>query len=182
MRILCAQVLMLMLPSGAMAADLADNRVYIDQIGSGNTLRVVQEQQGKTAVSLMRGDGNTIIVVQEDSGHHTAVVGLPSQGVGPDGRYVLPQSQGMDGNQLGVAQSGSGDHTASIAMDPGFDADGNSATITQSGAADKSFDLDLSGSNIGVTVVQDNYGTADTGSMSIQCYTGSCTGYSYTRH
>ena len=152
------------------------NYVYIDQIGDNNQIYIVQQDSdAKQAAVLMKGDSNEVTIVQGGSGNHTAMVAPGTSGA---------MGAVNDGNTIGISQSGAGNHSATVQLNDTSANGYNTATITQDGGvgADKSFTLQLSGSHIGVTVTQDNPTVADSSSMSISCYTGSCTGYSYTRH
>ena len=131
--------------------------VYIDQVGNGNNIFVEQTTSGNgESIILNQGSNNTNTIVQEGSGDHMAFMGTPPVGKNYDGTYNTNTNAGNNSN--------------------------NTATITQTGDANKSFVLNLSGSGIGATVVQDNPLTPDSGSMSIQCLTPPCSGYSYTKH
>ena len=158
-------------------APLTDrNYIYIDQIGSGNSITIIQDgSDAKQAAVMLNGDTNDIGISQTGGGNHTAYIGP-----GP----TTSLSSVNSGNNLTIVQEGDGTHNATIQLTDSTGNGGNTASIYQSGGAgaDKSFTLQLSGNNIGVSVVQDNPTVANTGSMSISCYTGSCTGYSYTRH
>ena len=158
--------------------------VYIDQVGDSNNIFVEQTSSGNAdAIMLNQGSNNTNTIVQEGSGDHQAFIGTPPVGKNYDGTYNTNTNAGNNSNNtLTILQNGSGNHTAAINLDASTQNNNNIATITQSGDANKSFVLNLSGSGIGATVVQDNPLTPDSGSMSIQCYTGNCTGYSYTKH
>lgn len=176
-------IIYLMLTTAAAAQSLekphqlppTGNFVYIDQIGTNNITAVTQDGgDGKQVQILMKGDDNNITVLQENEGAHQAVIG-------PDNYSRNAQN---DYNTLSILQQGAGNHTASITLSDTTSNSNNTATIIQSGGvgADKQFQLTLSGSHIGATVIQDNQTTPDSGSMSIACYTGPCTGYSYVRH
>jgi len=158
--------------------------VYIDQVGNDNSVFVEQTTSGNgEAIILNQGSSNNLNILQEDSGNHTAFIGTPPTGMNSDGTFITnSNAANNNNNNLTIIQSGSGNHTAAINLDATTSNNNNTATITQSGDANKSFVLNLSGSGIGATVVQDNPLTPDSGSMSIQCYTGNCTGYSYTKH
>jgi hypothetical protein len=159
------------------------NSVYIDQIGNSNNITVTQVDFNKNVVILNRGDQNTIDINQSGSGQQSAFVGTVPSGYS-NGQYVWSTSNSNNNNMFSIAQSGSGNHTASINLDTTVASNNNIASITQTGNANanKSFDLYLSGSQIQVTVVQDNPNQANSGSMSIQCVSPPCTGYSYIRH
>jgi hypothetical protein len=150
--------------------------VYIEQIGNNNSAYVEQVDDGEQrALIVTHGDGNDITILQHGSGSHMA-------SIGPDGATAANSIN--NSNEITILQTGDGNHSASVVMSDTAANSNNTASITQSGGAgaDKQFTLQLSGSNIGATVVQDNPTVPDSSSMSIQCYTGSCTGYSYVKH
>ena len=174
MKRLCA-ILLMIAPAHA-------GSVYIDQVGDSNTIFVSQYGTGDhEAILLNEGDANDLSIIQRDSGDHMAFIGTPPSGMA-GGTYLTTPGQGNSGNDFLIYQKGSGNHTAAINLDHTVSNNNNTATIDQEGAANKQFTLNLSGSNIGVTVMQDNATTPDSGSMTIQCYTGSCQGYTYTKH
>jgi len=158
--------------------------VYIDQVGNGNNIFVEQVASGNPqATVLNQGDDNNLTIVQEGSGNHQAFIGTPPTGMNTDGTLATNTNAANNSNNtLTILQNGSGTHTAAINLDASTPNNNNVATITQTGDANKSFVLNLSGSGIGATVVQDNPLTPDSGSMSIQCLTPPCSGYSYTKH
>jgi hypothetical protein len=151
------------------------NFVYIDQIGNTNQIYINQmgSDRDQTAV-LLKGDSNDVTVNQTGSGRHTAMV-TPTP---------MAMSSTNSLNTFAITQNGSGNHSATIQQADPVSNSGNTASIFQSGGigAEKQFTLQLQGSNIGVTVIQDNPTIRDSASMSIQCLTPPCTGYSYTRH
>jgi hypothetical protein len=158
--------------------------VYIDQVGNGNNIFVEQVVSGNPQATILnQGDSNNLTIVQEGGGDHQAFIGTPPTGMGVNGTLNTKTSVGSNNNNtLTILQNGSGNHTAAINLDASIPNNNNVATITQTGDANKNFVLNLSGSGIGATVLQDNPLTPDSGSMSIQCYTGNCTGYSYIKH
>jgi len=158
--------------------------VYIDQVGNGNNIFVEQTSSGNPeAIILNQGDNNNHTIVQEGNGDHLAFIGTPPVGKNYDGTYNTNTNAGNNNNNtLTILQNGSGNHTAAINLDATTQNNNNVASITQTGDANKSFVLNLSGSGIGATVLQDNPLTPDASSMSIQCLTPPCSGYSYTKH
>jgi hypothetical protein len=172
-------IALIMLTNPAAAA----STVYIDQVGNNNDIFVEQTgSDGNTAIILNQGDSNQLTLVQQGDGAHTAFMGTAPTGMDGSAYVTNNNAQNNSNNNLAILQSGVGNHTAAINLDPAISNNNNTASITQTGDANKSFTLNLSGSNIGATVLQDNLLTPDSGGMSIQCYTGSCTGYSYTKH
>jgi Curlin associated repeat len=172
-------VILLMLTVSASAG----NMVYIDQVGDNNHISIKQNDgDNKSIIMLNQGDSNEQNVAQRGLGTDQAFIGTPP--VGMTQGQLLPDStaQTNSNNLLSIVQMGTGNHTAAINLDSTASNNNNSASISQSGDANKSFTLQLSGSGIGATVVQDNPTVADRASMSIQCLTPPCTGYSYVKH
>jgi hypothetical protein len=163
----------------------AQSSVYIDQIGSNNTTLVEQNGYGnKTAIILNRGDNNNLTIMQENVGNQTAFIGTPPTQPPTalnNQSYVFPTNNNNSNNTLSIIQIG-GSHTAAINLDPTVTTSNNTATILQSGSANKSFNLSLSGSSIVANITQDSATVPDAASMSIQCLTPPCGGYSYTKH
>ena len=176
MRSMIALMLM-MVP--AMALD----SVYIDQVGDGNVLFVKQSDgDGKTSIILNKGNNNNLTIIQEGFGAHTAFIGIPPTGM-MNGQFITNfNGNNNSNNTLAIMQNGNANHTAAINMDASAANNNNTASITQSGSAPKNFNFQLSGSGISATAVQDNASIPDTASMSIQCLTPPCGGYSYTKH
>lgn len=151
---------------------LAQNTVYIDQIGNNNTITVDQTTQSKSTTITTKGDWNEFTVNQQGTGNHSS---------------SITQTHTMSSNNnniFSVDQRGQGNHTANILMNNATANNSNNASILQNGdtGANKTFNLTLNGSGIGVTVTQNNLTVPDVGSMTITCLTPPCTGYSYTRN
>jgi len=158
--------------------------VYIDQVGDSNNIFVEQVTNGNPQATILnQGDSNNFTIIQEVNGNHQAFIGTPPVGKNYDGTYnTNTNAANNNNNTLTIVQSGSGNHTAAINLDGTTSNSNNGAAIHQSGDADKSFVLNLSGSGITAKVLQDNPIVPDSGSMSIQCLTPPCSGYSYTKH
>jgi len=162
---------------------LAGNVVYIDQVGDNNHITIKQNDgDSQTAIVLNQGNGNEQNIAQQGLGTDQAFIGTPPAGMS-QGQF-LPNSSAPtnSSNLLSIVQMGAGNHTAAINLDSTTSNNNNTASILQSGDANKSFVLNLSGSGIGATVIQDNPTVADSASMSIQCLSPPCTGYSYIKH
>ena len=153
----------------------AGNFVYIDQIGNNNTIVVTQEDSDqKRAAIINNGDNNDLAITQQGTGNHTSSISP-----------ILNNTTSINSNNiLNILQQGAGNHTASILFTNPTTNNNNNASITQKGGvgADKQFTLQLQGNGIGVTVIQDNLTMPDSSSLSIQCLTPPCTGYSYVKH
>jgi hypothetical protein len=162
----------------------AAGSVYIDQVGDSNNIFVEQVSSGAPQATILnQGDDNNLTIIQNGSGNHAAFIGTPPVGMNQDGTIATnTNAANNNNNTLTIIQSGSGNHTAAINLDGTTSNSNNGAAIHQSGDADKSFVLNLSGSGITAKVLQDNPLTPDSGSMSIQCLTPPCSGYSYTKH
>ena len=162
----------------------AASSVYIDQVGNGNNIFVEQTNSGNPQATILnQGDDNNLTIIQNGSGNHAAFIGTPPVGMNQDGTITTnTNAANNNNNTLTIVQSGSGNHTAAINLDGTTANSNNGAAIHQSGDADKSFVLNLSGSGITAKVLQDNPTVPDSGSMSIQCLTPPCSGYSYTKH
>jgi hypothetical protein len=153
--------------------------VYIDQVGSGNNISV--DSNNSQSIILSQGNNNTLTINQLDTGSHVAFMGTPPSGMNGNS-YVVAPNQGNNNNILGILQSGSGNHIAAINLDPLTVNNNNTASINQSGAADKSFVLGLKGSGISANIVQDSPTVSDKATMNITCLAPPCTGYSYVKH
>ena len=151
------------------------NFIYIDQIGNSNTITVNQfDNEKKQAAIVNHGDNNDFYILQQGTGNHIAAI-TPG---------IAATNAANNNNNFTIGQSGAGNHTASILSMDNSSNSNNTASITQSGGigANKQFTLQLQGSGIGATVIQDSPTTPDSGTMSIQCLSAPCTGYSYIKH
>jgi hypothetical protein len=137
------------------------NLAEIAVIGANNALNLTQTHDRKYTEININGSNNSLNLTQSDPGQKSAFINVTS-----------------NSNTLTISQSGSGNHFVDVSVPNG----NSNVNITQSGAAQKMFSLTLNNSNIGVTVVQDSPTATDSAAMSISCTTGSCSGYTYTRH
>ena len=172
----------------------ADNTVSIDQIGTGNTVSISQDGSGHTATVNLGHysavDYASLSIVQQGTGAKSSQVEIKSginNGVtvfqdGTGNHSAAIQNLNGSANNINLSQTGTGSHSLVIAADNGTINNNNTINATQSGSANKSFNLTLSGtSGAGITVEQTNQTMTDSGSMSIQCLVG-CGNYSYIRH
>jgi len=159
------------------------NTIYIDQIGSYNSITVNQDGLGHAASITMGSssgvDNTTVSIDQKDSGAKTATVNITG-GVN-NSVDILQQGAGnhtasitnLNGiaNSITINQGGAGNHTFGIVGATGSQNNGNTITATQSGGAgaDKTFNLELNGWNTNVTIEQTNPTTANQSSMNIMC-------------
>ena len=146
---------------GTATTALGNNLAEVMVNGSGNTINMTQQHNGKYAEVILSGGGNQLSLQQKDAGGKSAFVN------------VLGST-----NNVTAVQQGSGNHFLDIS-DPYGTATIN---VTQSGNAAKQFQLIINNPNVGVTVTQSNASTADSASMAITCTTGPCNGYSYTKN
>ena len=173
----------------------ADNLINIDQIGTNNTVIVNQDGTTQT-VKLTVGkdsavDNSYFNITQQGTGNKTATVDMPS---GYNNSVIMFQDgagnhtaaiQNLSGaaNNMNFSQTGAGNHTLAIAGGVGTTNNANTITAEQSGGAgaDKTFQLNLNGTNgATVNVQQTNPTQSNTGSMNIQC-SSSCGTYNYIR-
>ena len=172
----------------------ADNLITIDQIGSYNTVVVTQDGTTQSAtISLGKTsavDNTYVSITQQGTGAKTAGVDMPS---GYNNSVVMFQDgagahtaaiQNLNGaaNNMNFSQTGAGNHSVTVTGSVGSTNSGNTINTEQSGGvgADKSFSLNLNGTNAAtVNIQQTNPTTPNTGSMSIQCIT--CGTYNYLR-
>jgi hypothetical protein len=151
------------------------NFVYIEQVGNNNQIYVSQQDsERKQAAVINNGDLNEFSILQQGMGNHTALIATTNNS----------QNSSNNLNIINIIQQGSGNHAASVLFQDPVSNNNNTANITQKGnaGADKQFTLQITGSNTSTTVIQDNLTTPDSASMSIQCLTPPCTGYSYIKH
>ena len=175
----------------------ADNKIIVDQIGSGNTVTIEQVGKGHQ-VTVNTGaasdvDNVTLTILQQGTGAKTTTVTIPAginnsvniQQDGAGNHVASIQNLNGSGNNITVNQSGAGKHEFNIVNGAGTNNSGNTISGTQSGAvgSDKWFNVNLNGATgATVTVVQDNATTADQASMNIQCLSGTCGTFSYIKH
>jgi hypothetical protein len=149
--------------------------IYVDQIGNANNIFIDQTDTGrKQAAVISNGDVNLYSLMQSGTGNQTAMIASTN----------TSWNSSNNNNTLQITQSGAANNSATIQFLNGASNSNNTASITQTGAAgaDKQFTLQLNGSGIGATVVQDNLLNKDSGSMSITCVAPPCSGYSYIKH
>jgi fibronectin-binding autotransporter adhesin len=146
---------------GTATTVLGNNLAEVSVTGNGNTVSLTQQHNGKYAELVMNGTGNQLTAQQKDAGGKSAFFN------------ILGNS-----NVVTTLQQGSGNHFLDISAPYG----GLTANITQSGAAQKLFQLIINNPGIGVTVSQTAASTTDSASMVITCTTGPCNGYSYTKN
>ena len=175
----------------------ADNKIIVDQIGSGNTIVIEQVGKGHQVTvnmgSVTDVDNVTLTILQQGTGAKTTTVAIPSginnsvniQQDGAGNHIASIQNLNGSGNSVTVNQSGAGKHEFNVVNGAGTNNSGNTISGTQSGAvgSDKWFNVWLNGATgATVNVVQDSATTADQASMNIQCLSGTCGNFSYIKH
>ena len=167
----------------AIYAPAGSNSIYIEQIGSYNSITVNQDGTGHSAVVTMgltsAVDNTTVAIDQKDSGPKSARVDIP--GGFNNGVSILQQGAGNHtasitnlngiGNSVTINQGGAGKHSMEIVGVSGSQNNGNTITTLQTGGvgADKTFNLWLNGWNTNVIIEQTNPTTAGQGGMNISC-------------
>jgi hypothetical protein len=170
-------------PGIAVPVTSTTNTIYIEQIGSYNSVTVAQDGSGHAATVTMgltsAVDNTTVAIDQKDSGTKTATVNIP--GGFNNSVNILQQGAGNHtasitnlngiGNSVTINQGGAGNHTLGIVGAAGSQNNGNTITATQTGGAgaDKTFNLGLNGWNTNVTIEQTNPTTPGQASMNITC-------------
>lgn len=145
---------------GTATTAIGKNLAEVSITGSGNTLSLTQQHNGKYAEVVTNGIGNNISAQQNGNGSKSAFFNLLG-----------------NSNAVTAVQQGSGQHFLEITAPYG----GLNANITQDGSSNKQFQLIINNPGIGVTVQQTNSTAADSAKMEITCSTGPCTGYSYVK-
>ena len=169
--------------------------IYIDQVGSYNTVNITQDANTEfakiTAGSVSDTDNNSYTINQQGYGNMVAGIDLQS---GINNTFNIQQNgagtytaliNGLNGSANSITVSQYGSATSTFHLETGANTINNADTInvTQGGnvGADKSFNLTLNGSSgATVTIVQDNPTVSNSGSMTISCLI--CGSYSYIRH
>jgi hypothetical protein len=175
----------------------ADNTVSVDQIGSYNTIDISQSGT-EHAVTVNLGqatdvDNTTLTILQQGTGAKTTTVAVSSginntiniQQDGAGNHVAAIQNLNGSANSIAITQTGAGKHDFNISNTAGTINSGNNVSGIQSGGvgADKQFTVTMSGSAAAsITVTQDNSTTADSGSLNINCLSGTCGTFSYVKH
>jgi hypothetical protein len=167
----------------AIYAPAGSNSIYIDQVGSYNSITVNQDGTGHATVVTMgltsAVDNTTVAIDQKDSGAKTATVNIPcgfnnsvsilQHGAG-NHTASITNLNGI-ANNVTINQSGAGKHTMEIVGAAGSQNNNNTINTLQTGGtgADKTFNLWLNGWGTNVTVEQTNPTTAGQAGMNISC-------------
>ncbi len=118
---------------GTATTVLGNNLAEVSVTGNNNTVSLTQQNNGKYTELVMNGTGNQLTAQQKDAG----------------GKYAFFNILG-NSNVITTLQQGTGNHFLDISAPYG----GLNATITQSGASQKLFQLIINNPGIGVTVSQ----------------------------
>jgi hypothetical protein len=167
----------------AIYAPAGSNSIYIEQVGSYNSITVNQDGTGHAAVITVgltsAVDNTTVAIDQKDSGAKTATVNIPGgfnnsvnilqQGAG-NHTAAITNLNGI-GNSVTINQGGAGKHTMEIVGVAGTQNNGNTITALQTGGVgtDKTFNLWLNGWNTNVTIEQTNPTASGQAGMNISC-------------
>ena len=146
---------------GTATTAIGNNLAEVSVTGSNNTLSLTQQHNAKYAEVVLNGLGNQLNAMQKDIGKKTAFFNILG-----------------NNNIVNVLQQGTGNHFLDISAPYGT----ANIDVTQSGAAQKLFQLIINNPGIGVTVTQNSASVVDSAVLSITCTTGPCNGYSYTKN
>lgn len=146
---------------GTATTVIGNNLAEVSVTGSNNSMSLTQQHNGKYAEVVLNGLGNQLIAVQNDIGKKTLFIN------------ALGNS-----NVINTLQQGTGNHFLDISAPYGT----ANINVTQSGAAQKLFQLIINNPGIGVSVTQNSASVLDSAIMTITCTTGPCNGYSYTKN
>jgi Curlin associated repeat len=167
----------------AIYAPAGSNSIYIEQVGSYNSVTVNQDGTGHAAVITMgltsAVDNTTVAIDQKDSGAKRATVDIPGgfnnsvsitqQGAG-NHTASITNLNGI-ANSVTINQGGAGKHTMEIVGVAGTQNNSNTINTLQTGGvgADKTFNLWLNGWGTNVTVEQTNPTASGQAGMNISC-------------
>ena len=146
---------------GTATTAIGNNLAEVSVTGSNNTVSLTQQHNAKYAELVLNGLGNQLNAMQKDIGKKTTFFNILG-----------------NNNIVNVLQQGTGNHFLDISAPYGT----ANIDVTQSGAAQKLFQLIINNPGIGVTVTQNSASVVDSAVLSITCTTGPCNGYSYTKN
>ena len=146
---------------GTATTAVGNNLAEVSVTGSNNNVSLTQQHNGKYTEVVLNGLGNQLTALQNDIGKKTAFFN------------ILGNS-----NIVNTLQQGTGNHFLDISAPYGT----ANINVTQSGAAQKLFQLIINSPGVGVTVTQNSASVVDSAVLSITCTTGPCNGYSYTKN
>lgn len=149
------------LNQGTATTVIGNNLAEVSVTGSNNTVSLTQQHNAKYAEIVLNGLGNQLTAIQNDIGKKTAFFNILG-----------------NNNIINTLQQGTGNHFLDISAPYGT----ANINVTQSGTAQKLFQLIINNPGVGVTVTQNSASVVDSAILSITCTTGPCNGYAYTKN
>ena len=146
---------------GSAVTAVGKNLAEVAVTGNNNTVSLTQQHNNKYTELLLNGSSSQITVQQKDIGAKSAFFNISG-----------------NNNTISTLQEGTGNHFLDISALYGT----ATVNVTQSGTAQKLFQLIINNPGVGVTVTQNNASVVDSAVMTITCTTGPCSGYSYTKN
>lgn len=146
---------------GTATTVIGNNLAEVSVTGSNNNVSLTQQHNGKYTEVVLNGLSNQLTAMQKDIGKKTAFFNILG-----------------NNNIVNTIQQGTGNHFLDISAPYGT----ANIDVTQSGAAQKLFQLVINNPGVGVTVTQNSASVVDSAVLSITCTTGPCNGYSYTKN
>jgi hypothetical protein len=146
---------------GTATTVIGNNLAEVSVTGSNNNVSLTQQHNGKYTEVVLNGLSNQLTAMQKDIGKKTAFFNILG-----------------NNNIVNTLQQGTGNHFLDISAPYGT----ANIDVTQSGAAQKLFQLIINSPGVGVTVTQNSASVVDSAVLSITCTTGPCNGYSYTKN
>jgi hypothetical protein len=146
---------------GTATTILGKNLAEVAVTGNNNTVSITQQHNNKYTELSLNGSTSQITVQQKDTGPKSAFFNVSG-----------------NNNIISTLQEGAGNHFLDISALYGT----ATVNVTQSGTAQKLFQLIINNPGIGVTVTQNSASVVDSATMTITCTTGPCSGYSYTKN
>ena len=146
---------------GTATTVIGNNLAEVSVTGSNNNVSLTQQHNGKYTEVVLNGLGNQLTALQNDIGKKTAFFNILG-----------------NNNIVNTLQQGTGNHFLDISAPYGT----ANINVTQSGTAQKLFQLIINNPGVGVTVTQNSASVVDSAVLSITCTTGPCNGYSYTKN
>jgi len=146
---------------GTATTVIGNNLAEVSVTGNNNNVSLTQQHNAKYAEVVLNGLGNQLTAMQKDIGKKTAFFNILG-----------------NNNIVNTLQQGTGNHFLDISAPYGT----ANINVTQSGAAQKLFQLIINNPGVGVTVTQNSASVVDSAVLSITCTTGPCNGYSYTKN
>jgi hypothetical protein len=146
---------------GSAVTAVGKNLAEVAVTGNNNTVSLTQQHNNKYTELSLNGSSSQITVQQKDTGAKSAFFNISG-----------------NNNSISTLQQGTGNHFLDISALYGT----ATVNVTQSGTAQKLFQLIINNPGVGVTVTQNNASVVDSAVMTITCTTGPCSGYSYTKN